>query len=59
MDEEWVKEVGFFFSFLFSFGSTDVLKQTQSPYPENSSSLGKMAGDGFGELELKNALAKK
>lgn len=49
MDEESVKEVFFFNIFyLFSFGSTDVLKQTQSPDPANSSSLGKMVLEGFG-----------
>lgn len=36
------------FFYLFSFGSTDVLKQTKSPDPANSSSLGKMVWEGFG-----------
>lgn len=53
MDEEWVKEV--FLKFLcifslFAFGSTDMVKQTQSLDASNSISLGKMVWDGFGEL---------
>lgn len=39
-----------FIFFLFSFSSTGMLKKTQSPNPANSSSLGKMVWDGFGEL---------
>lgn len=39
-----------FIFFLFSFDFTNMLKQTQSPDPANSGSLGKMVWDGFGEL---------
>lgn len=69
MDEEWVKKVlislcvgsfsFLFIYFLFSFGSRNVLKQTQSPDPANSTCFVKMVWDGFEELKLKNTLAKK
>lgn len=50
MDEKWPEKSFLIFLNLFSFGSTDVLKRTESPDPANSSSLGKMVWEGFGQL---------
>lgn len=44
MDEEWLKEVFFKIFYLFSFDSTDVLKQTQSLILQTALPLAKWFG---------------